>query len=209
MNPPQILLLVGGILLVFFGLLFYKSFVKLVGFVVGGAYGLYLFTLFMNSLNWDPIFIMLAAAGAVLILGILGTYIATFANVLLFFLAGGMIGVLVSKLIMGVPADTALQIFTMRGAFELLKPAPADLIWFLGGGIMFVLALDWLVMILLTVLGAVMIRFALAPLDIMKPDWVVPGVIGLLGLMFQEAMRRRTKTRYEPLAHARRERKAK
>jgi hypothetical protein len=74
---------------------------------------------------------------------------------------------------------------------------------------MFVLALDWLVMILLTVLGAVMIRFALAPLDIMKPDWVVPGVIGLLGLMFQEAMRRRTKTRYEPLAHARRERKAK
>ncbi|HDS31012.1 MAG TPA: hypothetical protein ENN67_08220 [Firmicutes bacterium] len=199
MTTPQILLLIGGLLLVFFGLIFYKSFVKLVGFVIGGAYGLYLFTFFINQLNWEPLMIVLAAVGVVLILGIFGTIIASFASALLFFLAGGMTGLLIGKLLTGVPAETMLESNSLESLMSVLTPKAMDLIWFIGGGIVFVIALDWLAMVLFTVLGAIMIRFALAPMELIKPDWIIPGIIGLFGLMFQESMRRRAREHYHPL----------
>lgn len=199
MNPVQIILLLVGVVLIFFGLMIYRSLIKLVGFLVGGAYGLYLFTLVLSYVSWDPVFVLLAAVGAVLVLGILGIFIAQFANALMFFLAGGLIGVMLGKLIAGLPPDTALEMLTVEGISGLIKPQFNDLLWFVGGGLVFVVALDSLVMLALVALGAVMVRLALAPLQIMQPDWIIPGVVGLFGLMFQEAMRRRGKGRIRPV----------
>ena len=130
---------------------------------------------------------------SVLVLGVIGVFIAEFANVVMFFLAGGLVGIIVGKLIVGVPVDLALQSYTFEGFATLIQPELTDLLWFIGGGIVFIIALDSLVILALTLLGVAFMRFALTPLQLMQPDWVIPGVIGLLGLMFQEGMRRRAK----------------
>jgi hypothetical protein len=199
MNPVQIILLLVGVVLIFFGLMIYRSLIKLVGFLVGGAYGLYLFTYLLSYISWDPVFVLLAAVGAVLVLGILGIFIAEFANAFMFFLAGGLIGVMLGKLVAGLPPDIALEMLTVEGVSGLIKPRINDLLWFVGGGLVFVVALDSLVMLALVALGAVMVRLALAPLQIMEPDWIIPGVVGLFGLMFQEALRRKSRARFRPV----------
>ena len=198
MNPIQIILLLVGVVLIFFGLMIYRNLIKLVGFLVGGAYGLYLFTFVLSYVTWDPVFVLLAAVGAVLVLGILGIFIAEFANAFMFFLAGGLVGVMIGKLVAGLPPDMAMEMLTVEGISGLIKPQVKDLLWFVGGGLVFVVALDSLVMLALVALGAVLVRLALAPLQIMQPDWVIPGVVGLFGLMFQEAVRRKRRTRTRP-----------
>lgn len=198
MNPIQIILLLVGVVLIFFGLMIYRNLIKLVGFLVGGAYGLYLFTFVLSYVTWDPVFVLLAAVGAVLVLGILGIFIAEFANAFMFFLAGGLVGVMIGKLVAGLPPDMAMEMLTVEGISGLIKPQLNDLFWFVGGGLVFVVALDSLVMLALVALGAVLVRLALAPLQIMQPDWVIPGVVGLFGLMFQEAVRRKRRTRTRP-----------
>ncbi len=194
MTIPQILVLVFGLLLTFFGLFIYRSTVKVAGFVVGAAYGIYLCVFFLSQFTWDPLLLYLTAAFVVLILGVLGTYIAEFANVALFFLAGGLIGVVTGKLIMGIPPGEE-EAFGAKGLVSLIRPQMSDLFWFVGGAILFVIALDTLVMLGLTLLGVGLIRWAIAPLELFKPDWVIPGAIGILGLMVQEAGRRRAKER--------------
>ncbi len=185
----KIILIVIGLAFAFFGLPIYKGTIKLVGFLVGAAYAIYLFSIFASQLVWDELFIYLAGVILVLILGLAGIVIARFANAVMFFLAGGMVGVFLGKFIMGIGPGVAVG----QGFLELIKPTGTDLIWFLGGGFIFLIAIDALLIILLSAFGAGIIWFVISPMGIMKPDWVIPLIVGILGLMTQAAARKRAK----------------
>ncbi|MCX6645524.1 MAG: hypothetical protein NTY09_04080 [bacterium] len=205
-NIPNILLIFIGLAFAFFGLPIYRGTIKLIGFVVGAAYAIYLFTIFASSLTWEPVFVYLAGALLIIILGVIGVFIAQFANYLMFFLAGGLVGVLLGKFIMGgLTGDVVGQ--TMSGGFlELIKPQGTDLIWFLGGGLIFVIAVDPLVMIALSALGAGILWYALSPMGLLKPDWAIPVIVGVIGLITQESMRRRARENRIPVQKHPRER---
>lgn len=190
----KIISIVIGLAFAFFGLPIYKGTLKLVGFLVGAAYAIYLFSIFASRLVWDELFIYLAGVVLVLILGLIGTVIARFANAIMFFLAGGMVGVFLGKFIMGIGPGVEVG----QGFLELIKPTGTDLIWFLGGGIIFILAIDPLLMVLLSAFGAGIIWFVISPMGIMKPDWVIPLIIGILGLMTQATARKRAKEERVP-----------
>jgi len=190
----ELTLLVVGFILTFFGLQLYKTFLKLIGFIIGGAYGIYLFMYFVENMTWDPIFIFLTGAFFVLVLGTLGIFIAQFTNHLLFFLAGGLSGVMIGKLVGGLDPVSATRLLSGQDITVLVKPEASDLLWFIGGGILFLIALDSLIMISFIVLGVGMVWIVLRPLDFVPPgipDWIVPGALGLAGLTVQEATRRR------------------
>jgi hypothetical protein len=190
-STTQIALVLLGLILVFFGLIIYRSVIKLVGFIVGAGYGIYVAIIFSGSLGWDPLWILIAGVIFVVLLGMIGTYLAQLANMLLFFLAGGLVGVVLGKIVMGMPAQEAVQALDFHSIESLVRPEAGDLLWFLGGGILFVISIDILVILAFTALGAGLIWYALRPLHLMSPDWVIPLVIGILGLMFQEGARRR------------------
>lgn len=192
-NIPNILLIFIGLALAFFGLPIYRGTIKLIGFVVGAAYAIYLFTIFASSLDWQPVFIYLAGALLIILLGVIGVFIAQFANFVMFFLAGGLVGVLLGKFIMGVPTGDVVGQTMSTGFLELIKPQGTDLIWFLGGGLIFVIAVDPLVMIALSALGAGILWYALSPMGLLKPDWAIPVIVGVIGLITQESMRRRAR----------------
>ncbi|HEX9743899.1 MAG TPA: hypothetical protein VGB30_00590 [bacterium] len=195
-NVPQIVILIIGLVLTFFGLSLYKTLIKLVGFVVGASYGIYLYSLLMGSLSWDPLYIYITVALIVLILGMMGIMLAQFANVVMFFLAGGMVGLIMGKILTGIPADQAMSVFSGENVEILLQPKASDLFWFLGGGIIFVIALDTLVMLSLTIAGAGLIWMAIKPMNLLEgsvPDWIIPVFLGFIGLMVQEANRKRRK----------------
>lgn len=192
----DIAFLVIGIILIFFGLSLYKSFVKVIGFVVGAAYGVYLYTVFLPYLTVEPIFIFLIAAFLILILGIMGTFLARAANLIMFFLTGGLAGVIIGKMIVGMTFDDAFASITSMGIREMIKPEPSDLIWFLGGGILFLIALDTLIILALTALGAGLIWYVLLTWGYLPkgiPTWVVPAVLIFIGVSIQEATRRKSK----------------
>jgi len=188
---PQIALILLGLILAFFGLSIYKGFLKVLGFIVGAGYAIYLATLLAASADWDPVVIYVGAAVGVIVLGILGTFIAQFANALMFFLAGGLVGVVLGKILTGVPAEQAVEYLNPASITNLIRPEPGDLLWFLGGGFVFVIAIDVLIMLAFATLGAGLIWFAVRPLQLLQQDWLIPLVIGILGLMVQEGSRRR------------------
>jgi len=181
-------LLIAGLLLAFLGLPIYKSAIRFIGFVVGAGYGIYLFSLFAKSVAWDPIFVIVTACFFVIVMGILGTFVAQAANMVLFFLTGGLVGVMMAKIVAGA---TAGEIIDQSSVLGLMTPRVTDLIWFIGGGIVFVISIEVLIMLALASLGTGLIWFALRPLEVMRPDWLIPVVLGVLGLGVQEASRRR------------------
>ncbi len=181
-------LLIVGLLLAFLGLPIYKSAIRFIGFVVGAGYGIYLFSLFAKSVAWDPLFVILTACFFVIVMGILGAFVAQAANMVLFFLTGGLVGVMMAKIVAGA---TASEIMDQSSVLGLMTPRVTDLIWFIGGGIVFVISIEVLIMLALASLGTGLIWFGLRPLELMRPDWVIPVVLGVLGLGVQEASRRR------------------
>ena len=191
LSITQISLILLGLVLVFFGLIIYRSVIKLVGFIVGAGYGIYVAIVFSGSLGWDPLWILIAGVIFIVLLGVIGTYLAQLANALLFFLAGGLVGVVLGKIVMGMPAEEAMQALDFASLENLVRPQAGDLLWFLGGGIIFVISIDILVILAFTALGGGLIWYAIRPLHLMSPDWIIPLVIAVLGLMFQEGARRR------------------
>jgi len=205
MSPEitRILLIILGMAFLFAGLPIYRSTIKVLGFVVGAGYGVYLFSLFVNSIDLEPIMIFVLAGLLVLFLGALGAFIAQLASTAMFFLAGGLVGVILGKLVSGIPAGEIIDISGTDTIISLIKPAAKDIFWFLGGGFAFVISLDVVIIISLSMLGAGLIWVAARPLNLMEPDWVIPLVLAFLGIAFQESMRRRAKARTTGLPKAR------
>lgn len=195
--PPsiqQIGMLILGLILIFFGLSLYKTFVKAFGFVVGAAYGIYAFNFVKDYLAFDVVFVYLLAGLIVLMLGIGGALIAQFANTILFFLAGGMVGLMIGKILAGLPPDQAMDFFNLEEVGKLIAPKPTDLFWFLGGGIVFVIALDALVMLALTILGCGFLWVGISPMKLFPtgfPSWIPILAVGVIGLSVQESSRKR------------------
>jgi len=187
----QIFIVLLGLALLFAGLPIYRGTIKVLGFIVGAIYGVYLFSLFAKSIALDPIFVLVLAGFIVLFLGILGTYVAQFASAVMFFLAGGLVGVIIGKIVSGIPAGDIVSITSTDTFINLIKPEASDLLWFLGGGIVFIISIDIIIIICLAVLGAGLIWITIKPLQLMEPDWVIPLVLAFLGIAFQEGMRRR------------------
>jgi len=194
-TTPQILIILLGLILVFAGLPIYRSALKVFGFIVGAAYGIYLFTIFAGALDWEPLFVLIAAAILVVILGVMGTFIAKFANALMFFLAGGLVGVILGKIAAGFHTQEIVNEINNAALIDLLRFKPSDILWFLGGGVVFIIALDILIMFALCFLGAGLIWYGIQPMDLMQPDWVIPLIIGILGLLFQQSMRMRARSK--------------
>ena len=191
----RVLLIVLGLALLFGGLPIYRSTIKVLGFIVGAGYGVYLFSIFAKTLEMDPILIIALAGFIVLVLGILGTYLARMASTIMFFLAGGLVGVIIGKLAAGIPAGEIIEISGGEAIINLIKPEAKDLFWFLGGGFLFIISIDIVIMITLAVLGAGLIWTAARPMNLMEPDWIIPLVLAFLGIAFQESMRRKAAER--------------
>jgi len=193
MSPEilRIITILLGLALLFAGLPIYRGTIKVLGFIVGASYGVYLFSLFAKSITLEPIFVFVLAGFLVLFLGFLGTFIAQLASAFVFFLAGGLVGVIIGKLVSGIPAGEIINITGIDTFINLIKPEASDLLWFLGGGIVFILSIDIIIMFCLAILGAGLIWVAISPFQLMKPDWVIPLILAFLGIAFQEGMRRR------------------
>ncbi len=189
----QIIFIFIGLILAFFGLPIYRRGLKVIGFVVGAGYAIYLFLIFANSIQIESIFKYIIALLLILILGSFGMVLTRMANTILFFLAGGLVGLILGKIFQGVPAEKIVELAGSDMVVKLFKPEAKDIFWFLGGGFVFILAIEVLEMLALCALGAGLIWYATQTMQLMKPDWVIPGIIGVLGFIFQENMRQRAR----------------
>ena len=187
----QIIMLLLGLGLVFFGLPLFRGALNIFGLIIGVVFGLFFFSLFVGALSLSPILVLCIAAAIALVGGMLGMALANFANTVFVFLAGGVVGLLISKLVLGTQVEDAAQTFQAARFFASLSLQPVDAVWFLIGGIVFVLAIDTVMTIALVVLGTAFIYHAVEPLHIMEPAWVIPVGFGMLGLLVQESLRHR------------------
>jgi hypothetical protein len=187
----QIVLLLIGVGLVFFGLPLFRGALNIFGFIVGAAYGVFLFTLFSGTVNLDPIVRIMLGAAIGLVAGFLGAALANFANALFVFIAGGLVGLLIAKLITGTPVSEATRVVSFQQLQAMLNPQAIDIVWFLIGGIIFLLAIDTVMILALVALGTGLIYRAMLPLNLMQPPWLIPVILGMIGLMTQESLRNR------------------
>jgi hypothetical protein len=187
----QIVLFIVGLGLVFFGLPIFKGALSFFGFLVGAVYGIIFFSLFVGTVSLSPILIILLAAGIGLVGGLLGMALANFANSIFVFIAGGLIALAIAKLLGGFPVKEISDSLNSGRLVELLHPQMLDLVWFVVGGIVFVLAIDTVMTVALVVLGSVLIYQAIGPLHLMEPGWVIPAAFGVIGLPVQESLRHR------------------
>jgi hypothetical protein len=183
----QIGLLVLGLALIFFGLPLFKSAINVFGFLIGAGYAVFFYYLFASSLGLNPAWGLVVTVILALVGGILGALLANFAQALFVFVAGGFVGLMIAKFIMGAPVTT----FTPEHLRGLLQFQTLDIVWFIIGGILFVLAIDTVLIFALCALGAAFLYRALDPLNLLNPEWLIPLALGIIGFIVQEAARNR------------------
>jgi hypothetical protein len=191
-SASQIPLLLFGLGLIFFGLPLFRGTLHLFGFIVGAIYGLFFFSYFAISLSLTPVLLLFAVIGVGLVGGLLGMALANFANSIFVFIAGGLVALMITKLLGGFPIEDIVQAFKTGEFRTLFHLQMLDLLWFAIGGGVFVMAMDAVMTVALVTLGTILVYRAMEPLKLMEPQWVIPVIIGVFGLMVQESLRHRT-----------------
>jgi hypothetical protein len=187
----QILLLIIGLGLVFFGLPLFRGALNIFGFIVGVVYGAAVYELVAPGLGFTPVIFYVLGAVVALAGGLLGTLLANFAQALFVFIAGGLIALMVEKMLAGASMGEAVSNLQPGWFQTILHLSPVDIVWFVVGGIIFVLAIDTVMILALVALGTALIYRALDPLDLLRPEWIIPVIVGVLGLFVQESIRNR------------------
>lgn len=187
----EILLLVIGLVVTFFGLPVFRGALSVFGFFLGLLVTVYLFSMFGSQFELEPLARTILTAALGLVGGFIGIAVANVAQAVFVFLAGGLIAITIAKLVMGVPVEQASQTLGLEGLMSMLRPSITDVIWFVIGGVIFIIAMDTVLIMVMAVLGAFLIFRATDPLNLMQPEWLIPAVLGVLGLIVQQALRHR------------------
>jgi hypothetical protein len=187
----EIALLLIGLGIVFFGLPLFRDALNLFGFIVGAVYGVALYELVAPGLGLTPVAFYVFGATVAVVGGLLGAVLANFAQALFVFIAGGLIALMVEKLAAGTSLGDAVSNLQPGWFSAILQLSPVDIVWFIVGGFIFVLAIDTVMILALVALGTALIYRALDPLNLMRPEWVIPVIIGIFGLFVQESIRNR------------------
>jgi hypothetical protein len=187
----QIPLLLFGLGLIFFGLPLFRGTLHLFGFIVGAIYGLFFFSYFAISLSLTPVLVLFLVIAVGLVGGLLGMALANFANSIFVFIAGGLVALMITKLFAGFPIENIVEAFKTGQFRALFQLQMLDLLWFVIGGGVFVMAMDSVMTVALVMLGTILLYRAMEPMNLMEPRWVIPVAVGVIGLMVQESLRHR------------------
>lgn len=192
-SAPDYFLLLTGLALVFFGLPILRSTLHVFGFVVGASYGVYFYALFSQQNDFTlPVYILIGAIVGIFG-GLLGASLANFAQAIFVFLAGGFMGFLIAKIIIGYPIDQPPEPGSLGDFNPLFQFNPIDILWFLLGGVAFVIAIDVVMILVLVIFGSALIYKSVDPLNLMQPEWAIPAIVGIIGFISQEAMSEKIK----------------
>jgi hypothetical protein len=190
-SVSQIVLLLLGLGLVFFGLPLFRGALSFFGFMIGALYGLFFFSLFAGAASLTPILTIILALSIALVGGLLGMALANFANSIFIFIAGGFVSLAIAKILTGFPIGEAIESLKTGHITTQMVMHPIDFVWFIVGGIVFVMAIDTVMTIALVTLGSILIYQAIKPIHIFEPAWVIPAAFGVLGFLTQESLRHR------------------
>jgi hypothetical protein len=181
----RILLTAVGLFSCFMGLWIYKSTVQGVGFLVGAAAGAYIVLVaFAQSRvvqELPNLHYILLVVGTIVICGFLGSYLARAFEYILFFLAGGVIAIILARLWAGdVNIDDLRTFEAFRQAIAGAPPQPWEIVVFFVGGLLYILNVGPIVALTTAGLGAVCLRWAW--FDVL--EGMGPGIPNIMVLVF-------------------------
>ena len=161
----RILLTMAGLFSCFMGLWIYKSTMNAIGFLVGIGYAAYLVFIFATKTaaveNLTDIQFMILLAGAMLLGGFLGLYLARAFEFLTFFLAGGIIAIVLYRLWFGSVELQDLKSFaSFRDALTASLPSLWEFALFVIGGILYAMNVRVILAITTAAAGGLLVRWA-------------------------------------------------
>jgi hypothetical protein len=153
-----------GLFSCFMGLWIYKSTINATGFLVGVGYAAYAtFTLLtkthlVNELT--DIQFLLLLAGVMLVGGFIGMFLARAFEFIIFFLAGGIVALVLSRLWMGTITPQDFQsLDTFRDAIAQSSPTLWDILVFFIGGILYIFNIRFILAITTAAIGGLCLRW--------------------------------------------------
>jgi hypothetical protein len=161
----RILLTAIGLFSCFMGLWIYKSTVQGVGFLVGLGCAAYLvfvvFTQYETVIDLSNIQFLVLIVGILVIGGLIGAYLSRAFEYIIFFLAGGIIALVLSRLWAGDVIVQDLSTFEkFRDALTGAPPKNWEILIFFIGGFLYMLNIGPIVALTTAALGAFCIRWA-------------------------------------------------
>ena len=183
----------------FMGLWIYKSTLKIVGFLVGVACaGYVVFVLMTQStlvIDLPNLQFILLVGGILIIGGILGSFLTRAFQFIVFFLAGGVIAIMLARLWAGEVSITDFTSFeSFRQALTDAPPSKWEIVIFFAGGLLYMINIGPIVALTTAALGAFCLRWAwmdvLAGLGPNMPN-IMALVFGVVGTAVQLAAFRR------------------
>jgi hypothetical protein len=161
----RILLTMGGLFSCFMGLWIYRSTMNAIGFLVGMGYAAYIIFIFFTKTaaisNLTDIQFLLLLAGGMLLGGFLGLYLAKAFEFLTFFLAGGIIAIVLYRLWFGsVTLEDLRSLDRFRDALTSSFPSIWEFFVFLVGGILYVINVRVILAITTSAVGGLLVRWA-------------------------------------------------
>lgn len=169
----------------FMGLWIYKSTLKIVGFLVGIACaGYVIFVLMTQStlvIELPNLHFILLVIGILIVGGFLGSFLTRAFQYVVFFLAGGVIAIMLARMWAG---EVNIQDFNsfenFRKALTDAPPQKLEIVIFFAGGLLYMINIGPIVALTTAALGAFCLRWAW--FDVL---WEIgPNVPNILALTF-------------------------
>lgn len=161
----RILFTAIGLFSCFMGLWIYKSAVKAVGFMVGiGCAGYLVFVIMTQSaivIDLPNLYFILLVIVILLIGGFLGTYLMKAFQYVIFFLAGGVIALVLARLWAGEIDILAFSSFeSFRKSLTEAPPHMWEIAIFFVGGLLYMINIGPIIALTTSALGAFILRWA-------------------------------------------------
>ena len=188
-----------GLFSCFMGLWIYKSAVKAVGFLVGlGCAGYVVFVLLTQSsivIDLPNLYFILLVIGILIVGGVIGSYLMRAFQYVVFFLAGGVIALVLARLWAGEVEIGAFSSFeSFRNSITEAPPHMLEIAIFFVGGLLYMINIGPIVALTTSALGAFLLRWAwydiLFDLGPAIPN-TMAIVFGVVGMAVQLAAFRR------------------
>jgi len=164
-----------------------------IGFLVGIGYAAYIIFIFSTKTaaiqNLTDFQFMILLAGGMLLGGFLGLYLARLFEFITFFLAGGIIAIVLYRLWFGdITVADLSNIESFRNALTASLPSLWEFLVFLIGGILYVINVRIILAITTSAVGGLLVRWAWGDvLDSIYPhghDYLAVGLM-VIGTLIQ------------------------
>ena len=161
----RILFTAVGLFSCFMGLWIYKSAVKAVGFLVGlGCAGYLVFVILPQSsivIDLSNLYFILLVIGILIFGGLIGSYLMRAFQYVVFFLAGGVVALVLARLWAGEVDIQAFGSFeSFRNAMTEAPPHMLEIAIFFVGGLLYMINIGPIVALTTSALGAFLLRWA-------------------------------------------------